>query len=121
MNPTEQPVSAHRRTARALVLGAGGSTAASLYAVTANPWLALPGLYAAAFFAWCAARYYAAHRRGLQEDEWERRCVLGERPAPLNPCCMIARHSDGAAHDRRCTDLFHRITADLAADRRSST
>jgi hypothetical protein len=115
-------MTAYRRTARALALGAGGSAAAGLYAATANPWLALPGLYAAAFLAWCAARYSADHHRALAEAEWEDRYVLGEAPAPLNPCCMLARHSDGAAHDRRrCTDEFHRITADLAADPRSST
>jgi hypothetical protein len=61
-------VTAHRRTARALVLGAGGSAAAGLYAATANPWLALPGLYASAFCAWCAACYYAAHHRAVTAD-----------------------------------------------------
>ncbi|MEV1079906.1 hypothetical protein AB0I98_16915 [Streptomyces sp. NPDC050211] len=60
------------------------------------------------------ATWRAAGRRHAEAD-WERRHVLGERPAPLDLCCMLARHSDGAAHDRRkCTDEFHRITADLA-------
>ncbi|MBK3563199.1 MULTISPECIES: hypothetical protein [unclassified Streptomyces] len=110
-------MTAHRRTARTLVLGAGGSAAAGVYAATANSWFVVPGLYAAAFLAWCARCHLAAHHRQLAEQSWERRRVLGERPAALNPCCMLARHSDGAAHDRRCTDVFHRITADL----RSST
>lgn len=115
-------MTAHRRTARALALGAGGSAAAGLYAATANAWLSIPGLYVAAVLVWCAACHYAAHHRALAETNWERRRVLGERPDPLNPCCMLARQSDGAAHDRRrCTDLFHRLTADLAADPRSST
>lgn len=111
-------MTAHRRTARALTVGAGASAAAGLYT---SPWLVIPGLYIAAVLAWCAARYYAAHHRAVAEDAWEERHVHGEAPGPLNPCCMLARHSDGAAHDRRmCTDLFHRITSDLAADPRSS-
>ncbi|MCX5601584.1 hypothetical protein OOK29_25880 [Streptomyces phaeochromogenes] len=115
-------MTAYRRTARAFVLGAGGFAATGLYSTTASPWFAVPGLYAAAFCAWCSARYYTAHHRAVAEDQWEERHVLGREPAPLNPCCMLARHSDGAAHDRRkCTDPFHRITSDLAADPRSST
>ncbi|MFM9602710.1 hypothetical protein [Streptomyces turgidiscabies] len=115
-------MTAYRRTARALTLGAGGSAAAGLYAATAHPWLIVFGLYGAAFFAWCAARYYASHHRQLAEDRWEQQHVLGERPAPLNPCCMLAHHSEGAAHDGcRCTNEFHRITAALATEPRSST
>ncbi|MEU1141812.1 hypothetical protein ABZ392_33890 [Streptomyces sp. NPDC005885] len=115
-------MTAHRRTARALALGAGGSTAAGLYAATANPWLCIPGLYAAAVLAWCAARYNTAHHRQLAEERWETAHVLGERPGPLNPCCEIADHSGGLVHDRRrCTNVFHRLIADLAHDHRSST
>ncbi|MCD7440269.1 hypothetical protein K4B79_18820 [Streptomyces lincolnensis] len=111
-------MTANRRTARALALVALASTAAGLYAASlVNLWLALPGLYAAAVLAWCSNRYYAAHHRQVAEEAWEERHVLGECPAPLDPCCALARHSGGAAHDRRkCTDLFHRITADLTAD-----
>ncbi|MFE6284382.1 hypothetical protein [Streptomyces sp. NPDC057877] len=106
----------HRRTARALAAATVLLIASGLYATTHTPWLCVFGFYAAAVAAWCSARYAAAHRRWLAEQAWERRHVLGERPAPLDPCCHLARHSGGAAHDRRrCTDLFHRITADLAA------
>ncbi|GHA28831.1 hypothetical protein GCM10010372_30860 [Streptomyces tauricus] len=105
-------MTAHRRTARACTLGAGGFAATGLYCSTAGPWCAIPGLYAAAFFAWCAARYYTAHHRAIAEAAWARARVLGERPEPLNPCCMLARHSDGTRHDSRsCTDEFHRIVA----------
>ncbi|MGQ4358538.1 hypothetical protein ACN6LD_002431 [Streptomyces sp. SAS_272] len=95
-------------------MGGGGTTAASLHALPAHPFLAATGLYAAAVLAWVARCYQAAHHRQTAEHDWERRRVDGEQPAPLIPCCMLARRSDGAAHDsRRCTDTFHRITASL--------
>ncbi|MFC8432217.1 hypothetical protein [Streptomyces sp. NPDC057253] len=110
-------MSAHRRTARLLAAAALASTAAGIHLATFNLWLCVPGLYVAAFLAWCSNRSYAAHRRALAEAKWEQAYVLGQAPAPLNPCCALADHSGGAAHDRRkCTDLFHRLTADLAAE-----
>ncbi|MGW1267562.1 hypothetical protein [Streptomyces sp. NPDC002491] len=108
----------HRRTARAFTLGAGGAAATSLHAFATHPWLALAGLYIVAVLAWAAVSYRAAHHRQVAERDWTRRRVLGEQPGPLDPCCILARHSDGAAHDgHRCTDEFHRIVArHLAAD-----
>ncbi|MFJ5151405.1 hypothetical protein ACIQCF_07415 [Streptomyces sp. NPDC088353] len=93
----------HLRTARACTAATGLLTASACYSATFNPWLALPGLYAAAFFAWCAARCYAAHQRLVAEHDWARRRALGDNPPPLNPCCMLAHYSEGAAHDPRCT------------------
>lgn len=94
----------HLHTARACTTTAALLTAGALYSATHNPWLALPGLYAAAFFAWNAARLHTAHRRVVAEADWARRRDLGLNPPPLNPCCRLADHSDGAAHDPRCTD-----------------
>ncbi|WTC56867.1 hypothetical protein OH715_16975 [Streptomyces cellulosae] len=69
-------------------------------------WVPAAGLaYTAAFFSWLSAREYANHRRILAEHQWARRRALGEQPAPLDPCCRLARASYGAAHDHRCTDL----------------
>ncbi|NUS82995.1 MAG: hypothetical protein HOY75_09625 [Streptomyces sp.] len=118
MRPTSAP---HRRTARAFALATLLAIAAGLYPTTVNPWLCIPGLYVAALCAWCSARYYAAHRRQLAEEAWEAAHVLGAAPAPLYPCCSISQHSGGVAHDRRrCTDAFHRLTADLAAEQHRS-
>ncbi|MFG2963555.1 hypothetical protein ACGFZS_09725 [Streptomyces sp. NPDC048288] len=104
-------MTAHRRTARALLGGAGLAAASTAYAAdTAHEVLAGLGAYTALLLAWCARGYFAAQRRQLAEADWERRHVAGERPAPLVPCCTLARHSDGTAHDRRCTDPFHRLT-----------
>lgn len=100
----------HRRTARALTLGAGGTTAAGLTALPAHLWLAVTALYVAAVLAWCAVAYRAAHHRQTAEEDWEQRHVHGEQPAPLIPCCSLADYSGGAAHDqRRCTDITHRL------------
>ncbi|MFI8300022.1 hypothetical protein ACIGCZ_29260 [Streptomyces nigra] len=108
----EQTVTAHRRTARACTLGAAASAATALYLAAHHPWLIILGLYPCGFLAWCAARHYTAHHRAVAETAWERRRVLGERPAPLDPCCMLARRSRGAVHDgRACTDLTHRTTS----------
>ncbi|MEU4170991.1 hypothetical protein AB0F46_29440 [Streptomyces sp. NPDC026665] len=105
---------AYRRTARTFALSAAIASATSASLITAHPWLAFIPLYIAALLAWAATCYYAVARRHRAEDDWERRHVLGEAPAPLNPCCMLARRSHGAAHDaRRCTDTFHRLTAHL--------
>lgn len=119
MRPTSAP---HRRTARAFALATLLAIAAGLYPATVNPWLCIPGLYVGALCAWCSARYYAAHRRQLAEEGWELEYVLGRSPAPLYPCCSLSQHSGGTAHDRRrCTDAFHRLTADLDAEQPRST
>ncbi|MEU6222266.1 hypothetical protein [Streptomyces sp. NPDC047042] len=114
-------MSAHRRTARALSLGASGTAATTAYLALTLPYAALATLYVTAVLAWFARSYYRAHHRTLAEEAWEEAYVLGEQPAPLNPCCALAHHSGGAAHDRRCTDEFHRLTADLATEPWSST
>lgn len=88
-------------------------SAPTTIALSGNPWLCIPGLYTAAFFAWCTARLYTDHRRTLAEQEWARRRALGEMPPPLNPCCRLSQHTDGTAHDHRCTDQFHGIAARL--------
>lgn len=91
-------------TARASTTAAALLTAGACYSVTFNPWLAIPGLYAAAFAAWCAARLYADHHRAVAEHDWARRRALGETPGPLVPCCRLADTSGGTAHDHKCTD-----------------
>ncbi|MDT6983716.1 hypothetical protein ACFSUJ_12080 [Streptomyces lusitanus] len=49
-------------------------------------------------------REHRRHRRARAECDWARRRALGENPAPLNPCCLLAAASNGHAHDHRCTD-----------------
>lgn len=98
----------HRRTAHACIAGATLCFAAGLYAALHTAWLCIFGFYAAALFAWCAARLDADHRRILGERDWAWRRALGEQPPPLDPCCRLGRTSHGAAHDHRCTDLTTR-------------
>ncbi|MFA3875571.1 hypothetical protein ABS735_18040 [Streptomyces sp. MMCC 100] len=95
------------RTARACRAAAVLLLAAAGYAAAHHPWLALPGLYAAAVFAWCAAREGALHRRSVALAQRAER--LG-RPHPrqplgavLEPCCAFWRHSYGADHGPECT------------------
>lgn len=114
-------MTAHRRTARALTLGAATTAASSAYLAPALPYAALATLYVTAVLAWFARSYYRAHHRTLAEEAWEEAYVLGEQPDPLNPCCVLADHSEGEAHGRRCTNLFHRFTSDLANEPWSST
>ncbi|MFD0057227.1 hypothetical protein ACWEDZ_22385 [Streptomyces sp. NPDC005047] len=93
------------RTARGCRAAAVLLLAAAWYGGSHHPWLALPGLYAAAVMAWCAAREGAEHRR---RTVLARRAELLARPphrqpAPLAPCCAFWRHSDGAVHGQECT------------------
>ncbi|MFJ4331090.1 hypothetical protein [Streptomyces sp. NPDC088935] len=95
------------RTARACHAAAALLVAAAAYAATRHSWLALPGLYTAAVFAWCAAREGAEHRRRVARA---RRAELLARPAGqadpfahgLEPCCAFWRHSDGVVHGPEC-------------------
>ncbi|WP_217169133.1 hypothetical protein [Streptomyces sp. AC512_CC834] len=96
------------RTARACRAAAALLVASAGYAATHHPWLAVPGLYAAAVFAWCAARESALHRRSLVLAQ---RAVHGPectRPAaarvPLlgDDCCEQWWTSLGARHDASC-------------------
>ncbi|GAB2731613.1 hypothetical protein [Streptomyces bullii] len=64
--------------ARASITAATLLFAAALYTVALSgvPWLVIPGFYASAFFAWCAGRCYADHRRILAEHVAARRRAL---------------------------------------------
>ncbi|MFF9285432.1 hypothetical protein [Streptomyces griseosporeus] len=50
-----------------------------------------------------ALREHRRLRRARLECDWARRHALGENPPPLDPCCLLARASQGASHDHRCT------------------
>ncbi|WP_405925456.1 hypothetical protein [Streptomyces sp. NBC_00035] len=50
-----------------------------------------------------AVRERRRHRRVLAEHEWARQQALGLNPAPLRPCCLLARTSRGRAHHHTCT------------------
>ncbi|MEW2451236.1 hypothetical protein AB0896_27385 [Streptomyces parvulus] len=50
-----------------------------------------------------ALREHRRLRRRRLEAEWVRRRALGEHPAPLNPCCLLAQASHGEAHSATCT------------------
>ncbi|MEU9921908.1 hypothetical protein AB0H51_11525 [Streptomyces griseoluteus] len=108
----------HRRTARACTLGAGLAATITVYLATAgHPWLAFTAAYATLLLTWCARQYHAGHHRILAEHEWARRRVVDPTIRPLSPCCLLAAHSGGAAHDDRCTDTFRRIVAHAWKDR----
>lgn len=91
------------RTARTLTAAVPVLTAAGIYAgTTVTPWLCLPGLYAAAFMAWCASREYGRHRRLLVRHEQARRAALGEELDAAAPCCRLDELSGGYAHGTDC-------------------
>ncbi|MFF7798853.1 hypothetical protein [Streptomyces olivaceus] len=92
------------RLARALRAAALLLVAASVHAATHEPWLALPGLYAAGVLAWCAAREQAEHRRRTvraRRAEWLARPCTGPVAWP-EPCCAFWRNSGGAVHGPDC-------------------
>ncbi|WP_320784156.1 hypothetical protein [Streptomyces sp. CRN 30] len=61
-----------------------------------------------------AAHREHRHLRRIQlEADWTRRRALGETPEPLNPCCLLAQHSGGEAHDHKCTDTDHSLASFL--------
>ncbi|MEJ1200269.1 hypothetical protein RI578_36785 [Streptomyces sp. BB1-1-1] len=95
------------RTARACRAAAALLLAAAGYAATHHPWLALPGLYAAAVFAWCAARARTEHRlrvaRAQRAERLARPRLRQPLAATLKPCCAFWQHSDGAVHGPGCT------------------
>ncbi|MEV8600473.1 hypothetical protein AB0465_11405 [Streptomyces griseoviridis] len=112
-------VTAHRRTARACTIGAGGIATTGTYLtvmLTPGPglWLAA-GLttYVTVLLAWCAHRARTTHHREVEEADWEQRHERDQAPDSLTPCCLLAEHSRGAAHSHRCTDVEHRIPARL--------
>ncbi|AQS71352.1 hypothetical protein [Streptomyces pactum] len=95
------------RTARACRAAAALLLAAAGYAASHHPWLALPGLYGAAVFAWCAARARTEHRLRLARAQRAERLARPRRQQPLStalpPCCAFWRLSDGAPHGPECT------------------
>ncbi|MGC9497405.1 hypothetical protein [Streptomyces sp. WG7] len=95
------------RTARACRAAAALLLAAAGYAATHHPWLALPGLYAAAVFAWCAARARAGHRLLVARAQRAERLARPRRRRPLSTdlpvCCAFWQRSDGAGHGPECT------------------
>ncbi|MEU1870951.1 hypothetical protein RKD37_008143 [Streptomyces ambofaciens] len=105
-DPREFPVTPSLRTARACRAAAVLLAAAAVYAATHHSWLALPGLYTAAVFAWCAAREGAAHRRRVALARRAERLARPGRADPfahgLEPCCAFWRHSDGVVHGPEC-------------------
>ncbi|MER6531179.1 hypothetical protein [Streptomyces sp. NPDC001508] len=50
-----------------------------------------------------AIREHRRHQRYALEQKWARRHAAGDNPPPLVPCCLLAHHSHGQAHDHRCT------------------
>ncbi|MFC8871071.1 hypothetical protein ACFUAC_26020 [Streptomyces sp. NPDC057148] len=94
------------RTARACRAAAVLLLAAAGYAATHHPWLAVPGLYAAAVFAWCAARARTEHRLRLARVQRAERLARPRSRRPLvalAPCCAFWQHSYGAVHGPECT------------------
>ncbi|MFJ7036616.1 MULTISPECIES: hypothetical protein [Streptomyces] len=96
MTPSLRTAHACRAAAVVLLVAAG-------YAATHHPWLALPGLYAAAVFTWCAARARTEHRLRWARAQRAERLARPRVPLlPPAPCCAFWRHS-GAAHGPECT------------------
>ncbi|MEU3899003.1 hypothetical protein [Streptomyces sp. NPDC045251] len=94
------------RTARACRAAAVLLLAAAGYAATHHPWLAVPGLYAAAVFAWCSARARTEHRLRLARVQRAERLARPRSQRPvvaLAPCCGLWQHSYGAVHGPDCT------------------
>ncbi|WP_395571722.1 hypothetical protein [Streptomyces sp. BK79] len=95
------------RTARACRAAAVLLVFCALYAATHHPWLAVPGLYAAAVFAWCGARARTEHRRRVvRAQRAERLARSAAACSPLTvprPCCAFWRHTGGAVHGPECT------------------
>ncbi len=93
------------RTARACRAAAVLLLAAAGYAACHHPWLAVPGLYSAAVFAWCAARARTEHRLRLARAQRAERLARprSRQPLALLPCCAFWQRSGGAVHGPDCT------------------
>lgn len=72
-------------------------------ALDGRPWFGLTVLATAILLACDVRREAALHRRRLAEHDLSRRRSLGETVPALDPCCLLHRASNGAAHDHRCT------------------
>ncbi|MGW2170377.1 hypothetical protein ACWC1C_07575 [Streptomyces sp. NPDC001705] len=93
-----------RRTLQAAVTGAVLLAAAAANALAHG--LHIPAAYfglGVLILTEAALREHRRLRRRRLEAEWARRRALGEHPAPLNPCCLLAQTSHGAAHSATCT------------------
>jgi hypothetical protein len=62
-----------------------------------------------------ALRANRCHRRELAEHEVARRRAVGEWPAPLFPCCLLAQSSGNRAHSSSCTDYTRVEFEDIVA------
>ena len=117
----EKPVSTYRRYQHAATAGAVLLTAAAVGAVLHHQYVPACGFaFGVLVLAEAALREHRRHRRAQLECEWARRRALGERPAPLDPCCLLARASHGQAHDRQCTGehSLGRFIAQVEAEHR---
>jgi len=114
-------VSTYRRYQHAATIGAVFLAAAAVHSALDDQHLpaALFG-FGMLVLTEAALREHRRHRRTQLECEWARRRALGEHPAPLDPCCLLARHSHGQAHDRKCTSdhSLKRFLAQVEAEHR---
>ncbi|MCM8548934.1 hypothetical protein [Streptomyces sp. STCH 565 A] len=70
-----------------------------------------------------ALREHRHLRRQRLEHDWARRRALGHNPAPLTPCCLLARASHDQAHDRNCTSehSLERFIAQIESEHRNDS
>ncbi|AYD81657.1 hypothetical protein SEA_KROMP_56 [Streptomyces phage Kromp] len=120
----EQPVPSPRRHLYAASAGAVLLTAAALYALTRG--LHMPAVlfaFGVLVLTEAALREHRRLRRRRLEAEWARRRARGDRPAPLDPCCLLARASHGQAHDRNCTSdhSLEQFLAQIEAEYRDAS
>ncbi len=93
-----------RRYQHAATAGAVPLAAAAITAIAHGLYLpACAFAFGVLILAEAALREDRRVRRAQLECEWARRRALGEQPAPLDPCCLLARASHGQAHDHKCT------------------
>ena len=78
------------------------SAATGIYFAARASWWCVPGFYCAVLLAWCERHLRADHRRRLRQQDRKPPPVPGGPRRPFIPCCRLALHSDGAAHDRWC-------------------
>ncbi|MEU3507915.1 hypothetical protein ABZ733_08285 [Streptomyces longwoodensis] len=103
----------YRRYQRAAMAGALLLPAATVGALAHHQYVTGGGFaLAAVVLAEAAVREHRQHRSARLECEEARRRAFAGRPAPLAPCCLLARTSHGQAHDHTCTE--HSLAAFLA-------
>lgn len=106
------------RTARVCQAVTVTLIASALYGASIHPVLALPGLGAAALFAWSSTSFLAEHREIVATHEAARRAAAGTPVDIPPPCCSYWFESAGAFHGEDCTRPTDARTDDyrLAAD-----